>query len=223
MVGVASHPIIIGGLVFDARSSVVKCHIPFRSWHDYLYTVHTHTYIYKYIMCMQLRTSHVFSVLGPSLIITDCTSWQVNLFYWVYIPDQDILQGYFRLCDWLSLRCLVPWIKYLPSACRSIFDYPILNRSVWKFDKMKNELYLLYEYMYIGSNHQMLSNIVVKNKCTGTLLCFWFLSCTIAKVYGFTLPLMLDNRIIIENDYFTTWYTYAIQRVSYHKTPGFIL
>ena len=33
----------------------------------------------------------------------------------------DILQGSFRLCNWLSLRRLVSWINHLPPACWSTF------------------------------------------------------------------------------------------------------
>ena len=29
----------------------------------------------------------------------------------VYIPNKDILQGYFRLCDWLFQLCLGRWIN----------------------------------------------------------------------------------------------------------------
>ena len=31
------------------------------------------------------------------------------------------MQGYFWLCDWLSLCCLVPWINQLASVCGTIF------------------------------------------------------------------------------------------------------
>ena len=41
----------------------------------------------------------------------------------------DILQGSFRLCNWLSLRRLVSWINHLPPACWSTFWKSILNTS----------------------------------------------------------------------------------------------
>ena len=36
--------------------------------------------------------------------------WHRNPLYWVYIPNRHNLQRCFRLCDQLSLRCLMPWI-----------------------------------------------------------------------------------------------------------------
>ena len=47
-------------------------------------------------------------------------------FYWtslchIYILNWDILQGSFRLCNWLSLRRLVSWINHLPPVCWSTF------------------------------------------------------------------------------------------------------
>ena len=35
-------------------------------------------------------------------------------------PNEDILQGSFKLCDWLSLWCLWPWINHLPHVSRSL-------------------------------------------------------------------------------------------------------
>ena len=47
---------------------------------------------------------------GP-LYVTSCYSTSAG----------DILQGIFRLCNWLYLRRLVSWINHLPPACWSTF------------------------------------------------------------------------------------------------------
>ena len=39
----------------------------------------------------------------------------------IYLLNLDNLQGSFRLCNWLSLWRLVPWINHLPPACLSTF------------------------------------------------------------------------------------------------------
>ena len=51
-------------------------------------------------------------------------SWQqpiTSLPYVYFRSHLDILQGSFRLCNWLSLQCLVSWINHLPPACWSTF------------------------------------------------------------------------------------------------------
>ena len=40
---------------------------------------------------------------------------------YIQLLNLDILQGSFRLCNWLSLRRLVSWINHLPPACWSTF------------------------------------------------------------------------------------------------------
>ena len=42
----------------------------------------------------------------------------------------DILQGSFKLCNWLSLRCLVSWINHLPPACWSTFWKSIFKHQL---------------------------------------------------------------------------------------------
>ena len=47
----------------------------------------------------------------------------------------DILQGSFKLCNWLSLRRLVSWINHLPPACWSTFWKSIFKHQVgYRFD-----------------------------------------------------------------------------------------
>ena len=54
----------------------------------------------------------------------------------------DILQGSFRLCNWLSLRRLVSWINHLPPACWSTFWKSNFKQQLGRgFDIMDNESY----------------------------------------------------------------------------------
>ena len=46
-----------------------------------------------------------------------------------HILIYDILLGSSRLCNWLALWCLVPWINYLPHVCCSTFWKLVLNNS----------------------------------------------------------------------------------------------
>ena len=40
--------------------------------------------------------------------------------------------------DWLSLRCSGPWINHLPAVCRHIYGKFIVNKLVYKSDRMEN-------------------------------------------------------------------------------------
>ena len=62
--------------------------------------------IYLYI-CSNTPPMDV-SDLQPSLGTPNQTYFHGTPLYQVCIPNQDILQGCFRLFDWLSLPCLVP-------------------------------------------------------------------------------------------------------------------
>ena len=54
----------------------------------------------------------------------------------------DILQGSFRLCNWLSLRRLVSWINHLPPACWSTFRKSNSKQQLGcRFDIMDYESY----------------------------------------------------------------------------------
>ena len=57
----------------------------------------------------------------------------------------DILQGSFRLCNWLSLRRLVSWINHLPPACWSTFWKSIFKQQLGcRVDIMDSISYFLY-------------------------------------------------------------------------------
>ena len=55
----------------------------------------------------------------------------------IKLLNLDILQGSFRLCNWLSLRRLVTWINHLPPACWSTFWKSISKQQLGcRFDIM---------------------------------------------------------------------------------------
>ena len=58
---------------------------------------------------------------GPSFRISDSTWCHRTPLCHIKQLNLDILQGSFRLCNWLSLRRLVSWINHLPPACWSTF------------------------------------------------------------------------------------------------------
>ena len=57
--------------------------------------------------------------LSPWIFSWTCFLWTPLCH--VYIPYSDILQRSSRLCNWLSLRRLVPWIKHLPLYVGPLF------------------------------------------------------------------------------------------------------
>ena len=95
----------------------------------------------------------------------------------------DILQGSFRLCNWLSLRRLVSWINHLPPACWSTFWKSNFKQQFGcRFDIMDNESYIfvfwhmqLYMSWYIRSFFGFtFLNILyfIKYSCTNIFLYF---------------------------------------------------
>ena len=57
----------------------------------------------------------------------------------------QLLQGSFRLCNWLSLRRLVSWINHLPPACWSTFWKSNFKQQLGcRFDIMDNESYFFF-------------------------------------------------------------------------------
>ena len=64
------------------------------------------------------------------------------------VLNLDILQGSFRLCNWLSLRRLVSWINHLPPACWStLWKSNFKQQLGCRFDIMDNESYFLCFYI----------------------------------------------------------------------------
>ena len=80
------------------------------------------------ILCSTI--SHLpgcFFVPGLSFRISDSTRCHQTPLCHIWLLNLDILNGSFRLCNWLSLRRLVSWINHLPPACWSTFWKSILG------------------------------------------------------------------------------------------------
>ena len=76
----------------------------------------------------------------------------------IQLLNLDILQGSFRLCNWLSLWCLVSWITHLPPACWSTFWKSIFKQQFGcRFDIMDSiSLFfciLTYAIIYVLIHH----------------------------------------------------------------------
>ena len=81
-------------------------------------------------------------VPGPSLRILDSIRCQRTPLCHILLLNLDILQGSFRLCNWLSLRRLVSWINHLPPACWSTFRKSNSKQQLGcRFDIMDYESY----------------------------------------------------------------------------------
>ena len=70
------------------------------------------------------------SVPGASFRISDSKWCHRTPLCHIKLLNLDILQGSFRLCNWLSLRRLVSWINHLPPACWSTFWKSISKRQL---------------------------------------------------------------------------------------------
>ena len=81
-------------------------------------------------------------------------SWHGNLDN----RDTDILQGSFRLCNWLSLQHFVSWINHLPPACWSTFWKSIFKHQLGcRFDVLDSIssffCILTYAIIYVLIHH----------------------------------------------------------------------
>ena len=91
---------------------------------------------------LQYLTSQDVFVPGPSLRILDSIRCQRTPLCHILLLNLDILQGSFRLCNWLSLRRLVSWINHLPPACWSTFRKSNSKQQLGcRFDIMDYESY----------------------------------------------------------------------------------
>ena len=65
------------------------------------------------------------------------------------IVSRHILRWCSRLCNWLSLRCLVLWICYLPPVSQSTFWKPSCKQpSACKFDTLDNNFHYFHVYIF---------------------------------------------------------------------------
>ena len=107
--------------------------------------------VFTYLLNLSQSTScfHIFNSLRPS----DA--------YMRQLTKHHILQGSFRLCNWLSLRRLVSWINHLPPACWSIF---------WK-SIFKNQLGCRFDILECISSFFCI--LTYANKCLDAPYHFW--------------------------------------------------
>ena len=90
-----------------------------------------------------LRPNHIYTHLSQLHTPKDVSAWAFfeSILYHVYIPNYDILPVSFRLCGWLSERCLGSWINHVPLV-HYRQRYGILekhngNTRIWDFDLLE--------------------------------------------------------------------------------------
>ena len=114
------------------------------------------TRYFQYLMSTYLCVFHYkppryVSVLRISLGMISWTCFHGIPLCDVYIPNWDS----FRLCDWLSLWCLVLLVNYLPPVYFSTFwqsYYEFLFWSVSLIYSRKTFFYYVYIYIYIQNS-----------------------------------------------------------------------
>ena len=90
------------------------------------------------------------STHGPSFRILDWACHHRTPLCQIRNRNKDILQGSFRLCDWFSLRCLVPWINHLCAVSWfSFLDLALNDSWLLNFTSGKPPLLLFQSYLYI--------------------------------------------------------------------------
>ena len=86
--------------------------------------------------------------------------------------ELDILQGSFRLCNWLSLRRLVSWINHLPPACWSTFWKSTFKQQLGcRFDIMDSissfSLYFdICNYICLDTSYNFLALSLLLKYCS---------------------------------------------------------
>ena len=71
----------------------------------------------KFLWFCNFSSSGMFMPLGLYHKISDWTCHHRTPLCFPCILHYDIRQGSSRLCNWLSLWCMVPWINHLPPIC----------------------------------------------------------------------------------------------------------
>ena len=95
-----------GTFILSVRRSVVECHISLLHFTDKYF---------RYLMAIT-NVSVVIHILW--MFLSADLLWELP---WLVAMEQ----GCFRLCDWLSLRCLVPRINHLP-----LYDSPLFGKAI---------------------------------------------------------------------------------------------
>ena len=78
----------------------------------------------------------------------------------------DIMQGSSRFCNWISLRCLVPWIHHLPPVCRSTFFRNLFwNDSGFVNVRLLRIFFVVFSHVcvYLFTYILMSRNMIVSN------------------------------------------------------------
>ena len=152
--------------VIGAQLETISCCLKQTFWCTFvvvLCSIHSHTYdipelnsyikdpytdhmlynTYLELENLNLKTVYLTPTLHqPSLRILDSTRCQRTPLCHILLLNLDILQGSFRLCNWLSLRRLVSWINHLPPACWSTFRKSNSKQQLGcRFDIMDYESY----------------------------------------------------------------------------------
>ena len=85
-----------------------------------------------YIFFLEFQT-RLHKSPGLYFIIVDWTCHHQTHLCQIYILNWNVLQGSSKLCNWLSLQCLVPWNNHLPPLCWSTFQKLVLDGSWFLF------------------------------------------------------------------------------------------
>ena len=94
---------------------------------------------------LRRHSAHSDVIVMMSLYILTGMGWPI------------ILQESSRLCNWLSLRCLVPWINHLPPVCWSTFGILVWNDSGYVNLTQWWYFFIIFQYiLHISTPHIMI-------------------------------------------------------------------
>ena len=112
----------------------------------------------------------------------------------VLLLNLDILQGSFRLCNWLSLRRLVSWINHLPPACWSTFRKSNSKQQLGcRFDIMDYE-----SYFFVFWHMQLYMSWYIISFFGFTFLNIFIFSSTLVLTFSYRRNLYTFYESVIE-------------------------
>ena len=131
---------------------IVSCSLMIIVWYqdacDFWHLFKTTLWYYVFGV-LQSLTSLDVSVPGPSFRISDSTWCHRTPLCHNKLLNLDILQGSFRLCNWLSLWRLVSWINHLPPACWSTLWKSIFKHQLGcRFDILDSISFFISSFLY---------------------------------------------------------------------------
>ena len=122
-----------------------------------VYSISTSLQSYR---CVIVITNQLMrNIINKQLIwitIVFSISCFISLLIWcLVLLSFDILQGSFRLYNWLSLRRLVSWINHLPHACWSTFCKSTFKQQLNnRLDNISSFFCILtYAILYVLMHH----------------------------------------------------------------------